>query len=169
MAQMPRSAILALLGTCVRATWHQMPDGKFYHQDCIHQFGDDFHVEEVAGSGSRVSFADGEALWMPPCPYAPRAAAEEEEAPRNGSLRGSPSAPNGYYSDWAAYAQTVHSEGYGSMSSDWNVPAEPVSKGPAPPLIESSIYLFNGLEPMAVYISTAALATARTLPGDTKR
>ena len=36
--------------------------------------------------------------------------------------------------------------GVGLLSSDWLVPTKPTSRGPAPPLIASSIYLFNGVE-----------------------
>lgn len=117
-----------------------MPSGLYYHEDCIHQFDEPFHVEELTSTASRISFQGSEraALDLPPCPHAPR-------LHPNSSMH-SRGAQASYYSDWVAYTQTVHKQGFGSMSSVWNVPTEPTSKGPAPPLVESSIYFFNGLE-----------------------
>jgi hypothetical protein len=107
-----------------------MPDGKLYHADCIHQYPEDFHVERLSGEGTEVVFSNGSSVEHTPCPHPPREITSE----------------SGYYSDWSVYAQSAHEEGIGRMYSEWVVPAKPKSRGPAPPLVESSVYLFNGLE-----------------------
>lgn len=98
------------------------------HRDCVHRADGAFHVE--SGEGGDVLWQDGHRQELEPCPHAPK------RLGANASTR--------YYSDWAAYAQTTHSGGFGRMSSDWAVPARPTSTGPVPGM--SSAYLFNGLE-----------------------
>lgn len=83
---------------------------------------------------------------VPPCPHAPRRL--NSTAARRAGL-----AANGYYSDWAAYAQTTHPDGFGYMASDWSVPKAPSSTGPVPGM--SSSYLFNGLENSGGRVGTA--------------
>jgi len=111
----------------------------YYHEDCIHQFDDAFHVQRHVGGGSSVSFNSGdrEDLQLPPCEYAPRASPELMGS--NRSLQ----ADSGYYSAWSAYAKAARPEGFGYMSSKWRVPTAPTKRGPAG---QSSTYLFNGLE-----------------------
>lgn len=124
------------------ATWHEMPSGASYHADCIHQFDEDFHVEHLADGRARVTFAaeaNREELMLPPCAHEPRTSVQATA--KNDSRQAAR-----YYSDWVASTQTVRKEGFGFMSSAWRVPANPTSRGPFPPLVESSIYFFNGLE-----------------------
>ena len=97
-----------------------MPNNRWYHSSCVH------HVE------------DGE-VPSSPCPYSSRPLSVEDSG--NLTKKGL-----GYYSSWVANAQYVHSKGFGNQYTEWNVPAAPKSFGPAPPLVASSIYLFNGLE-----------------------
>lgn len=124
--------------------WFQMPNGRYYHSSCIHQFDDGFHVRHSDDGSSTVSFADGRnEIELPPCPYAPRTSVS---SPLAAEAREASNTSVGYYSDWVVYAQTVHSHGFGYMSSTWKVPAKPASQGPFPPLVESSVYIFNGLE-----------------------
>ena len=111
-----------------------MPNGQWIHRECIHQYDDVFHVAfDESSRVSTVQFADDEtpAVEHAPCPHAPRA---------------NSNASASYYSGWAAYAQTTHSAGFGAMNNTWTVPTKPTSRGPAPPLISSSVYFFNGLE-----------------------
>lgn len=146
----------ALFKYCAVASsdaWHEMPDRWYYHVDCIHRFDEEFHVSHLSDGVAHVTFAHGDRddVVLPPCPVAPRrappghdASTAYEDLTQSGraSLPKSPS----YYSDWVVYAQTVHERGFGSMTSDWKVPAKPASQGPLPPLISSSIYFFNALE-----------------------
>ena len=117
--------------------WHDMPGGKQVHGSCIHHFDQPF---TVLSSGA-VHLQNGTTIHHPPCPHKPRSA-------RPSALTAAP-APTpalGYYSSWVAYAQAAHADGLGYLSSDFVVPEPPTSRGPAPPLVASSIYLFNGLE-----------------------
>eukprot|EP00661_Eupelagonemidae_sp_cell13_P001338 gene1338-3227_t len=119
--------------------WHDMPNGKLMHESCIHQHDQPFQVL----ADDSVKLANGTVIVYGPCPHAARN--------RRGGLGRSeaaapPSAPLAYYSDWVAYAKNPHASGVGGMSSDWTMPDAPTSRGPAPPLIASSIYLFNDLE-----------------------
>jgi hypothetical protein len=106
-----------------------MPDGQLYHIDCIHQYPEDFHVERMPGKHTEVIFGNGSSVSHTPCPHKPRAIA----------------AKSGYYSDWSVYAQSAHPS-IGNMYSEWSVPGVPKSHGPAPPLVASAVYFFNGLE-----------------------
>lgn len=99
------------------ATWHHMPDGRAYHESCI-------HIHE-----SHFDAADFKALG--PCPYPSRPIGASDA---QGSL---------YYSDWSVYAQVTNMAGYSMMSSTWIVPEKPTSRGPVG---QSAVYLFNGLE-----------------------
>jgi len=106
--------------------WMSMPGGRHYHRDCIHHVNENDHID----------LAD-----LSPCIHQPRprlGSSRNHESPLTRDLH--------YYSDWSAYAQSTHTQGFGGMVSEWEVPAKPTSRGPAPPLISSSIYLFNGLE-----------------------
>jgi len=101
------------------AGWWPMPNGMMVHESCIHPW-EEAHLERL----------------HEPCEFEPYPIANTTGERGN----------KGYYSGWSVYAQTTHSAGFGNLSSAWNVPAKPTSRGPAPPLISSSIYLFNGLE-----------------------
>lgn len=137
----------ALIAASVSASWHEMPSGVFYHADCVHQFDVPFHARQTEDGMLRVSFDRQKDVVLPPCPHQPlHAPPVNHSAADNAAIRAKLGADVGYYSDWVAYAQTVHPAGFGSMSSVWEVPEAPTSKGPAPPLVQSSIYLFNGLE-----------------------
>lgn len=122
-----------------KAEWHPMPGGMEFHSSCIHQYTEDFHVDVISGV---VTMANGSTTTHPPCAFPPRQAIAQEARETSNQ----PIPPLGYYSDWSVYAQTVYEAGYGMMSNDWTVPVKPTSQGPAPPLIASSVYLFNGLE-----------------------
>lgn len=135
------ASYLVIFSSSAAATWHEMPNGMYYHEDCIHQFDDAFHVKQTPEGGSSVSFGTGEreSLTLPPCPHAPRASPEELTVSANSSSE----ANVGYYSAWSVYAKTARPKGFGYMSSKWSVPAKPTKRGPAG---QSSVYLFNGLE-----------------------
>lgn len=129
------SAVL-LVSRAVAGQWQQMPNGMYYHEDCIHQFDQEFHVQRSVDGSSLVTFRDDEleTMELSPCEHKPRNSLEFQS-----SLNASVS----YYSGWSTYAKTARSEGFGYMSSKWTVPAKPTARGPAR---QSSIYLFNGLE-----------------------
>jgi hypothetical protein len=134
--------------------WHEFPNGYMYHIDCIHQFDDEFHVDHMPTGHARVSFAGSnldKEMVLPPCPHAPRKASTLSSV----GTESTDVDRAKYYSDWVAYAQTTKEDGFGSMASTWNVPAKPTSQGPFPPLIASSIYLFNGLENSGGHAGTA--------------
>ena len=92
------------------------------HESCIHPWEDE-HLRKL----------------HEPCEWKPYPIVDRGNSTGAGGNKG-------YYSGWSEYAQTVHKAGFGNLSSAWKVPAKPTSRGPAPPLISSSIYLFNGLE-----------------------
>jgi hypothetical protein len=133
--------------------YHPMPNGMWYHESCIHQFEQDFSLDLTT---STVNLANGTAVTHGACAHQPLDAATASGQGSVASGEGNVASGEGnvasgegnvgYYSDWAAYAQYPHAAGLGFMSSDWVVPKKPESKGPAPPLVSSSIYLFNGLE-----------------------
>lgn len=120
------------------ATWQQMPNGMYYHEECIHQFEDHFHVTRFADGHTEVSTATAERTSLPPCPHKPRHASSLE-----GELNASSGSEVSYYSAWSVYAKMGRTAGFGSMSSTWTVPDAPTARGP---LGQSSVYLFNGLE-----------------------
>lgn len=136
---MPSLACLVLL-VGADATWHQMPNGLYFHEDCIHRHDDDFHLRRSEDGGSVLSFAgQRETVSLPPCEHAPRATPPAVSS--NVSL--GVGADVSYYSGWSHYAKAARPEGFGYMSNAWKVPSEPKSRGPAS---QSSLYLFNGLE-----------------------
>ena len=129
-----------LVCTFIRADltqWHDMPNGKLMHESCIHQHDQPFEVL----ADDRVKLANGTIIEYGACPY------EAKNRPGTiASAHAAQNAPLSYYSDWVAYAKNPHASGVGGMTSDWIVPEAPTSRGPAPPLIASSIYIFNGIE-----------------------
>lgn len=129
--------------------WFPMPNGKNYHIDCIHQYEEkhQIYLDEMQNE-TRVQFANGTVITHSPCPHIP-----SNIHPASYQVFKKPE----YYSDWAAYAQTTHLEGYGQMISKWTVPVPPTSQGPLPPLISSSIYLFNGLEDGSGHAGSASV------------
>ena len=168
----PLWVLLALAAPCSaqfrRAAdlWLPMPNGLLYHSDCIHQYDTDFHVEADTG---RVVFADGHSVLHTACSHRPRPAPVNDAAAmragytgpdlnRDAALaadasRGINADPDRatpglgrYYSGWSLYAGHTHPAAIGALSSVWRVPAKPKSAGPAPPLVASSVYIFNGLE-----------------------
>merc|ERR1712107_544574 len=88
-----------------------------------------------------------EPRFLPPCPHGLRWL----NTPNESAVKQLPliaagvedQTPN-YYSDWVAYVQHTHNDGFGRMSSEWTVPSPPQSTGPVPGM--SSVYFFNGLE-----------------------
>mmetsp|Transcript_92050 Transcript_92050/g.204288 ORF Transcript_92050/g.204288 Transcript_92050/m.204288 type:complete len:335 (-) Transcript_92050:112-1116(-) len=119
------------------------------HRDCVHHVEGVFHVaNSAAGDTLSAESPSGEGVTatkvLSPCPHLPRRL--------NASAQITPQRL-GYYSDWAAYAQSTHMEGFGLMSSEWTVPAAPASTGPIPGM--SSAYLFNGLENSGGHSGTA--------------
>jgi len=143
-ARVSSGAVAGELGAAAPAAddWAPFPSAHgllWVHRGCIHQAGEHFHVGPARLEGALASptvtlASSGEQLAHPPCPHAAR----WENA------TSSPGHP-AYYSDWAAYAQATHApDGFGYMSSDWEVPAAPKSSGPVPGM--SSAYVFNGLE-----------------------
>jgi len=110
--------------------WHSMPGGRLIHRDCISFMSDGAHLDRSS---------------LSPCAHPPREVVQKESLTQTDSASKGKSLL-GYYSDWSAYAQYAHPPGLGGMISDWVVPAKPTTRGPAPPLIASSVYIFNGLE-----------------------
>ena len=115
----------------------------------------------TTNAGDTLVYANGTTLVLPPCPHQPRRSMSTNDSDTARTPPSSvPAAPatarpgsggegseSGYYSGWVAYTEsTAPSGGYIAMASAWDVPGKPASQGPAPPLISSSIYLFNGLE-----------------------
>lgn len=139
---MNRVACLAIFSGSAVAQWHEMPNGMYMHEECIHQFDDEFHVHLTSDGGSSVKFASGERanVELPQCQHKQRTAAEHL-GHTNHSLEAETDL--GYYSAWSVYAKTSRSKGYGYMSTKWAVPPAPSKRGPAD---QSSVYLFNGLE-----------------------
>ena len=122
--------LLSLFSSSHASDWLEMPDGKLYHVSCVHHHEQNFHVEHIEGDGSTVVKEDGTKTFLPPCAYPTRTRTNEVS----------------YYSDWSVYAETTSdSTGYpyNFMTSAWQVPPAPTSRGP---LGLSSVYLFNGLE-----------------------
>merc|ERR1712216_371298 len=117
---------LAFTTAVCSGTYHSMPGGFDYHESCIHRMDDGASISE-----HELSL---------PCQYRPRPSSSSGK--RSGSTSGQRPGNSsvGYYSDWAAYAVSAHTQGWGGMTSEWEVPSAPVSRGPAPPLISSSIY-----------------------------
>ena len=109
-------------------------------------------VNVISGeSGDTLVFKNGTRQLLQPCLYEPR---EDIIDTKPRATPTKPSSPlssettagvgSGYYSGWVAYAVSTEAAGYSAMASAWAVPGKPRSLGPAPPLISSSIYLFNG-------------------------
>jgi len=144
--------ITQVLAVSLGDEWLPMPDGMYYHHSCIHSFDTPFLTVVDEANFTTVQFTGDETnnVRHPPCPFKP-VSRSQYETPQN--LQ--------YYSDWAADAKYVHSPdsvgSIGGFTTQWRVPSPPTSSGPAPPLISSSIYLFNGLEDGAGHKGAASV------------
>jgi hypothetical protein len=139
--QLSLSFALLLGSTGASSQWHQMPNGMYYHEECIHQFDEHYHVLRRPDGSAHVTTSGpkGEEVPLPPCPHKPRNGPSELTAQASQAAEVDVS----YYSSWSVYAKMGRSEGFGFMNSSWDVPAAPTGRGP---LGQSSVYLFNGLE-----------------------
>ena len=121
--------------------WQPMPDGRWYHRECIHT-----HREHVLVTMST------------PCPHGPPRSSPPIGADGHDFIHRTTAASTAstaqYYSDWVVYAQHTSPNGLRFMSSTWRVPRAPSSRGP---LGLSSVYLFNGLEDSSGRRGTASM------------
>jgi len=133
---------LLLLGvTVANSEYLAMPGGIYVHESCVHRYNENIALRDGKTGETEIMSSQGELLENhKECPYPIKR--EDLTAGKQGQSSPAP-VPVGYYSDWAVYAVDAHPAGYSEMTSEWKVPAKPVSHGPAG---LSSIYIFNGLE-----------------------
>lgn len=109
--------------------WSEMPDGKFYHNSCIHNHGTEFHADR-SNEGTHVVTENG-SEWMADCEHKPFTKPVDTGfgKPFSGlSISTEQSSPEGRYAEF---------------KSEWVVPPNPKDDGPGN---VTTIFLFNSLE-----------------------
>jgi hypothetical protein len=136
-----RFSILSLLALPVaQSNYVAMPNGKYYHESCVHQYSSHFNITETPSH-----FIVDNEKYDKACEYAIVSDINNSDVdiakPATSESRNLDNVEATYYSSWVAYASSTQKTTYTSLTSSFTVPPPPTDYKRI-----TSVFLFNGLQ-----------------------